>query len=65
MVVQRETQRFKRGGSQVTIVRATFQGVLEVTSADALREALVNGVGRAKAYGCGLLTLAPVARGRD
>ena len=65
VVVQRETQRFKRGGSQVTIVRATFQGVLEVASADALREALVNGVGRAKAYGCGSQTLAPVGRGHD
>lgn len=65
VVVHRETQRSRRGGSEVTIVRATFQGVLEVTSADTLRAALVNGVGRAKAYGCGLLTLAPVTLGQD
>lgn len=61
MVVRRDTKRFRRGDSRVTIVQATFEGVLEVTSADLLRSALVEGIGRAKAYGCGLLTLAPVA----
>ncbi|MEV0924882.1 type I-E CRISPR-associated protein Cas6/Cse3/CasE [Streptomyces spongiicola] len=48
-------------GRQVTVVTATFEGRLEVTEPDALRRALTQGVGRARAYGCGLLTLAPVA----
>lgn len=43
----------------VRVVTATFDGVLEVTDAEALRHALTAGIGRAKAYGCGLLTLAP------
>lgn len=58
-VVRRETMRFRRDGARVTIAEATFQGVLQVEDAGDLRHALVNGIGRAKAYGCGLLTLAP------
>lgn len=44
----------------VTIATAQFDGRLEVTDADALRRSLVAGIGPAKAYGCGLLTLARV-----
>lgn len=44
----------------VTVVTVTFEGRLEVTDPDALRRALTQGIGRARAYGCGLLTLAPV-----
>ncbi len=53
----------KRGGparGQVTIARTQYDGVLEVADADALRRALVVGIGPAKGYGCGLLSLAPV-----
>lgn len=44
----------------VTIATATYDGVLAVTDGDLLRAALRQGVGRAKAYGCGLITLAPL-----
>ncbi|MDV6013051.1 type I-E CRISPR-associated protein Cas6/Cse3/CasE [Haloechinothrix sp. LS1_15] len=57
-VVHRNVLRFSRGNRRVTVATATFQGQLEVTDVDALRSALTFGVGRAKAYGCGLLTLA-------
>ncbi|WP_166354229.1 type I-E CRISPR-associated protein Cas6/Cse3/CasE [Phytoactinopolyspora limicola] len=57
-VVDRSVRRFDRKGAQVTLAVATFQGQLEVRDADALRHTLTHGVGRAKAYGCGLLTLA-------
>ncbi|MBE3002106.1 type I-E CRISPR-associated protein Cas6/Cse3/CasE [Nocardiopsis sp. HNM0947] len=51
----------RRGGrTRVSLVRATFDGQLTVTDPDALRAALRGGIGRAKAYGCGLMTLAPV-----
>ena len=46
-------------GKAVTLVTVTFDGRLEVTDPDALRRTLTQGIGRAKAYGCGLLTLAP------
>jgi CRISPR system Cascade subunit CasE len=57
-VVGRTVHRFKRQGSTVTIAAATFQGHLEITDAATFRHALTYGIGRAKAYGCGLLTLA-------
>lgn len=46
---------------QVTLAWAQFDGTLEVRDPELLRAALTSGVGRAKGYGCGLLTLAPVS----
>lgn len=46
---------------RVTITRAQFDGVLHIVDADVLRASLTAGMGRAKAYGCGLMTLAPLA----
>ncbi|GGX94045.1 type I-E CRISPR-associated protein Cas6/Cse3/CasE [Streptomyces fructofermentans] len=46
----------------VTLVTATFDGRLEVTDPQALRHTLAHGIGRAKAYGCGLITLAPATQ---
>ena len=46
--------------NRVPLASATFDGRLRITDPDALRHALVSGIGRAKAYGCGLMTLAPV-----
>ncbi len=57
-IVEQRTLRFKRGGDRVTLRTATFDGILEVASAESLRRVLRNGLGHAKAYGCGLLTLA-------
>lgn len=52
---------FSKGshGKTITLMRAQFDGVLRVVDADALRHALVNGIGHGKAFGCGLLTLVP------
>ncbi|MFJ1975293.1 type I-E CRISPR-associated protein Cas6/Cse3/CasE [Streptomyces sp. NPDC087903] len=50
----------QRKGKPVTLVSVTFDGRLEVADPDALRRTLTQGVGRAKAYGCGLITLAPL-----
>ena len=52
--------KFPRKGKTVTISKVTYEGLLEVRQADALRSVLTDGIGRAKAYGCGLLTLASV-----
>ncbi|MER5951709.1 type I-E CRISPR-associated protein Cas6/Cse3/CasE [Streptomyces sp. NPDC001904] len=54
----------RRKGKPVTVVTATFDGRLEVTDPDALRRTLTQGIGKARAYGCGLLTLAPLAPDR-
>lgn len=51
----------KKGNSKpVTLVTATFDGKLEVTDPEAMRRTLTCGLGRAKAYGCGLMTLAAI-----
>lgn len=58
-VVHTQWLRFeKQGGRQVSLRTATFEGVLKVLDPEALRGALREGIGRAKAYGCGLMTLA-------
>lgn len=59
-VTRRSVQQFDRRGSAkpVTLAVAQFDGLLEIVDADALRHVLVTGIGPAKAYGCGLLTLA-------
>jgi CRISPR system Cascade subunit CasE len=61
-IVSRHRLSFVRKGTagQVVIQAVTYEGRLRVTDPDSLRRALTNGVGPAKAYGCGLLTLAPV-----
>jgi CRISPR system Cascade subunit CasE len=59
LVRDRRTIRFGRNGSTVTLVTATYEGIVHIADAERLRQALVNGIGRAKGYGCGMLTLAP------
>ena len=39
-----------------------FEGVLEVTEPDLFRNTLIHGIGPAKAFGFGLLSVAPVAQ---
>ena len=58
VVRNRSVDRFRRGDATVTLSRATFEGELVVLDPAALRATLVGGLGSAKAYGCGLLTLA-------
>lgn len=61
-VTRRERDTFTRFDgaerSRATVTRAQFDGVLEVRDPELLRTALTRGIGRAKAYGCGLMTLA-------
>jgi CRISPR system Cascade subunit CasE len=54
--------KFRRRGNSgsIELLKVTFEGSLRVSEPDALRRALCNGVGRAKGYGCGLITLAPI-----
>lgn len=60
-VVHTNWYRFSNNQSEkrrITIRTATFEGVLTVDDPDRFKSVLVNGMGRAKAYGCGLLTIA-------
>lgn len=54
------TKRPHDKGPSIVLSIATFEGRLTVTDPTALRTALLSGIGPAKSYGCGLLTLAPL-----
>lgn len=56
-----DSLRFRRDRTQVVLRQAQFDGALTVVDPVALRGALLNGIGRAKGYGCGLMTLAPLS----
>ncbi|MFI2209619.1 type I-E CRISPR-associated protein Cas6/Cse3/CasE [Streptomyces sp. NPDC020141] len=60
----RDILRFSKrhNGPQLTLTTATYQGRLRVTDPDLLRHTLLHGIGPAKAYGQGLLTLAALAQ---
>ena len=62
-VVGSSREGFMRGNSRVTLTTALYEGVLEVVDAEAFRYALTFGIGRAKGFGCGLMTVVPLARG--
>lgn len=57
-IVQSKWKRFYKAGSKyVTLLSVTYEGILEITDEELFRNALVNGIGRGKAYGMGLLTV--------
>lgn len=49
--------------NQVTLRTATYEGILTITDAKLFREKLMRGIGREKAYGCGLLTIIRIKDG--
>ncbi|WP_029067695.1 type I-E CRISPR-associated protein Cas6/Cse3/CasE [Jonesia quinghaiensis] len=52
--------RFARQRKTVTLKAVQFDGALEITDPDTFKQTLTNGIGSAKAYGCGLITIAPL-----
>ncbi|WP_433270620.1 type I-E CRISPR-associated protein Cas6/Cse3/CasE [Actinosynnema sp. CS-041913] len=52
----------RKDGTTITVDAVRFDGHLVITDPTAFTHALITGIGRAKAYGCGLLTLAPATR---
>ena len=55
-----ETMNFKKGpdGERVSFLKTTFEGTLTVTDRDKFITTLKAGIGREKAYGCGMLSIA-------
>ncbi|GAA3196767.1 MULTISPECIES: type I-E CRISPR-associated protein Cas6/Cse3/CasE [Streptomyces] len=59
-------RRGKGNGTQkVRHHRVRFEGTAEIIDPDALRAAMTGGIGRGQAYGCGLLTIAPLRTGEE
>ncbi|MDQ3635245.1 MAG: type I-E CRISPR-associated protein Cas6/Cse3/CasE [Acidobacteriota bacterium] len=61
MSAKEEKISFTKKGKNnpITYGSVVFEGVLQVTDADKFRESMVNGIGQGKAYGFGLLSVAP------
>ena len=60
-VVHTQWFKFNKGNDsqrEVTLRTATFEGKLTIANLESFKQTLLSGVGRAKAYGCGLLTIA-------
>ncbi len=57
--LQRSRKNPQKDENQQTHLAVLFEGVLGVTNPDKLLEAVMNGIGSAKGYGFGLLSLAP------
>ncbi|MEV7027855.1 type I-E CRISPR-associated protein Cas6/Cse3/CasE [Kitasatospora sp. NPDC093558] len=64
-ITDRSRSSFTKPGTRtpVTLTTATFEGRLRISDPGLLKAALLGGIGPSKAYGCGLLTLAPPATG--
>lgn len=59
-IIRNRSVKLKHGKHTTYLYQATFEGVLEVNDLNIFKHALVNGIGREKAYGMGLLTVMPV-----
>ena len=55
-----KVEQFPHKGSQATIARATVTGTLRVADRALFTQSVYCGIGRAKAFGCGLLQIAPI-----
>ncbi|MFJ2868710.1 type I-E CRISPR-associated protein Cas6/Cse3/CasE [Kitasatospora sp. NPDC087314] len=64
-ITDRSRSTFTKPGTRtpVTLTTATFEGRLRISDPGLLEAALLGGIGPSKAYGCGLLTLAPLPTG--
>jgi CRISPR system Cascade subunit CasE len=48
----------RKNGTLITVAPVRFDGILEITDGTRFRETLLSGIGRSRAYGCGLLSVA-------
>jgi len=56
-----QKQKFRKNDSKqpLTVYTIQFDGLLKVTAPDKLQQAVAVGIGPSRAFGCGLLSLAP------
>ena len=62
-VTRNERIKFRKNADdskKISLSMVDFEGILRITDVSCFKQTLVNGVGRAKAYGCGLLTVAGI-----
>lgn len=61
-LAERSRLVFSKTSGRVVLETATFEGRLRIADPEAAVVSLLGGVGPARAYGCGLITLAPLIR---
>ncbi|WP_207770368.1 type I-E CRISPR-associated protein Cas6/Cse3/CasE [Frankia canadensis] len=54
----------RRGRTQIRHALTRYDGGAAVTGPDAIRDAILDGIGRGKSYGAGLLSIAPYGGAR-
>ncbi|MDO5147529.1 MAG: type I-E CRISPR-associated protein Cas6/Cse3/CasE [Eubacteriales bacterium] len=65
-VLESKWQRFYKGAERkgaVELLAVTYEGILKVTEEEKFRKMLLEGMGRGKAFGMGLFTVAKVGDG--
>lgn len=51
------------GKNQVSMLSVTYEGILKIVDEEKVRKMLIDGIGREKAYGVGLMTLVHMEKG--
>ncbi|MFI3272491.1 MAG: type I-E CRISPR-associated protein Cas6/Cse3/CasE [Pseudomonadota bacterium] len=59
LIVDTKVDRFVKGGHQVTLNKAHITGFLDVLDSTLFVSSVLQGIGRAKSFGCGLLQIVP------
>lgn len=58
---QNDKSKIEKNGEQSRLRSVRYEGALEVIDAETFRNTLINGIGSGKAFGFGLLSVAPVS----
>lgn len=59
-IVNRDYQILRKGHRTIRLSQVTFEGLLQIDDLEQFKKTLVNGVGREKAFGMGLMTVIPL-----
>lgn len=59
-IVRSEISRFNKGSQRITLKKTTIKGLLNVTDRELFVKSFEEGLGRGRAFGCGLLRIVPL-----
>lgn len=62
-VIASDVLHSRKGDQRISLQRACFEGILHAMDIPILQSAMLNGIGPGKAFGCGLLSIAPCGGG--
>lgn len=65
IIARRILKSIRKSPSSLCLSQACFEGILEVCSVNDIYNAAVAGIGPGKAFGCGMLSLAPLYERRS